>query len=234
MKVFIGWDELDARAFDVNVKSLHAHASIQVETFKVADLGLRRCGLYKREYRVDQSGQKWDRGLGGIDETPFSTGFSFTRFLVPAMMGYRNEWCLFVDADVMWRDDVAKLLPLIDFDKAVMVVQHEHDPAEKDKMGGLIQTRYRRKNWSSVMLMNPSRCRALAPPIVSGATGAYLHGFDWLDDGEIGSLPLCWNWLEGTTDPAIDPAILHYTRGTPDMPGCADYAFANEFWGYAQ
>ncbi len=232
MKVYIGWDEREEVAGFVNAKSLRAHASIDLEMFIVREYELRDQGIYRREYRMDQAGQKWDKGLGTIPETPFSTGFSFTRFLIPRLADYCDEWVLFVDGDVMWRDDIAKLVALIDERHAVMVVKHDHRPTDKKKMNGLLQTTYRRKNWSSLMLMNPFRCSVLKPDLVNSATGAFLHGFNWLADEAIGSLPEKWNWLEGSTDSAIDPCVVHYTRGSPDLPGCSDYPFADEFLGY--
>jgi hypothetical protein len=98
-------------------------------------------------------------------------------------------------------------------------------------MDGQIQTRYARKNWSSVMVLNcdhPAN-QALTTDLVNSATGRYLHGFNWLCDDQIGALDPKWNWLVGHSDPAIDPAIVHFTDGTPDMVGYEDQPFADEW-----
>ena len=54
-----------------------------------------------------------------------------------------------------------------------------------------------------------------------------------LEDDEIGGLPEAWNWLEGHSDPSIQPKLVHFTRGTPDFPGYADAAYADEWHAYA-
>ena len=69
------------------------------------------------------------------------------------------------------------------------------------KFDGHVQTTYPRKNWSSVMLFNNSRCTALTPAYVNRASGLELHRFYWLQDEEIGSLPREWNHLVGDYDP---------------------------------
>ena len=50
--------------------------------------------------------------------------------------------------------------------------------------------------------------------------GRDLHRFCWLEDAEIGELPLEWNYLAGIdSDTATPPNLLHYTLGLPTMPG---------------
>ena len=61
---------------------------------------------------------------------------------------------------------------------------------------GAIQTKYVKKNWSSVMLMNCDKCKSLTPDYVNSATGLQLHQFKWLENDDlIGDIPLEWNWL---------------------------------------
>lgn len=85
------------------------------------------------------------------------------------------------------------------------------------KFLGREQSAYARKNWSSVVLFNNTRCRALTPAYVNQASGLDLHQFRWLDDdAAIGALPPRWNHLvacDGT--PPDAPANLHYTLGGP-------------------
>lgn len=225
MKIFIGWDPRDVAAYNVLVTSILRHSSELVEIIPVKDHELRWRHIYNRPYRVDDTGQMWD----DRDGKPFSTAFSFTRFCVPMMNGFADEWVIFMDADMMFLADIAQLFQLADRDKAVSVVQHVHRPKEDRKMGGLAQTRYQRKNWSSLMVMNTARCRALDFETVNYRPGSYLHGMRWVDDDQIGALPEAWNWLEGWSSPAIRPCNVHFTRGTPDMPGCENVAFAWEW-----
>jgi hypothetical protein len=72
-------------------------------------------------------------------------------------------------------DDIATLWRLRDERHAVQVVKHNHVPKEDTKFLGATQTKYNKKNWSSVMLMNCERCTALTPEYVNTASGLELH-----------------------------------------------------------
>lgn len=223
--VYVGWDKRDVLAFEVCATSLLRHASGPVNIIPVKEWELRYTGAYSRPYRVDHDGQMWD----DQDHKPFSTDFSFTRFAVPHMMGFADEWAVFCDADVLWTGDVYELMRCAESDKAIMCVKHDHAPVEERKMGGLIQTVYRRKNWSSVMLVHGERNKELTPAVINSVSGSLLHGMAWLRDDAIGSLDETWNWLDGHSTPRLDgpPKLIHFTRGTPDMPGCRDYEYAD-------
>ena len=229
-RIYVGWDQRSALAFEVCVLSLREHASVPIEVIPLKEWPLRRQGIYWRPYHVDQHGQMWDNR----DGTPFSTDFSFTRFCVPLLEDFAYNWCMFLDADMLWRGDVAELFALIDEDKAVMCVKHLHEPDEPEKMDRKIQSVYDRKNWSSVMLLNPGRCRELTPYRVNNGTRNWLHGMCWVQDGMTEGLPEEWNWLQGWSAPEIDPKLVHFIRGTPDFPGYADSAYADEWHSYAR
>jgi hypothetical protein len=157
-----------------------------------------------------------------------STEFALTRFLVPALC--RAEWAVFCDCDFLWRTDIDELLALADPRYAVMVVQHDYTPVEQFKMDGQIQLTYPRKNWSSLVLWNCLHpAHSVLPELVNTWTGRRLHGFEWLDDKLIGALPEAWNWLEGHSSPALDPKAVHFTRGTPDLPGYEQVPYAGEW-----
>ena len=226
MKIYVGYDGMDHLAYEKCVSSLKAHASIPVEIIPLRQWELRHKKLFWRSYWVNPDGQRFD----GRDGKPFSTDFSFTRFLVPAWENYESDWVLFCDPDMLWRADIAELKELIDPTKAVMCVKHQHVPEEAQKMGGLMQTRYARKNWSSFMLYNPLRCKDLTTYRVNNEAGSFLHGLYWLQDHEIGDLPEEWNYLVGYSDPKIDPRVVHFTLGTPDLPDCGDQEYAEEWW----
>ena len=78
------------------------------------------------------------------------------------------------------RGDIAELFALADERYAVMVCQHDYTPRDEIKFLERTQSRYAKKNWSSVMLLNNARCRALTPDYVQAATGLDLHQFKWL------------------------------------------------------
>jgi hypothetical protein len=106
------------------------------------------------------------------------------------------------------------------------VCKHDYVPKTERKFLGQVQTKYPRKNWSSLMIFNNERCRALTPDYVNSASGLDLHRFKWLDDRLIGSLPLEWNWLVEEYPYKPDAKIVHYTLGGPyfdDYRNC-DYA----------
>lgn len=223
MKIYIGWDARDELAFRACVSSLINHSSIDLDIIPLKDHELRRAGAYFRSYFCDYTGQKQDYR----DGKPFSTDFSFTRFAVP-LLDKGSEPVLFCDPDMLWLGDIAKLLAEADLSKAVSCVQHDYRPKEESKFDGMKQEHYFRKNWSSLMLMVPSKC-TITPYMVNNQTGSFLHGMLWQDDSTIGSLQQSWNWLEGWSSPDITPDVVHFTRGTPDMLGDG-LPYSKEWW----
>ena len=158
-----------------------------------------------------------------------STDFSFSRFLTPYLSGY-SGWSVFTDCDMLVREDIANLWSLRDERYAVMVVKHEHVPRESVKFLGEPQSKYEKKNWSSVMLFNNARCKALTPEYVNAASGLELHQFKWLEsDDLIGALPSRWNHLVGYDPPRSDAALVHYTIGGPYFAEFVDCEYADEW-----
>ena len=128
------------------------------------------------------------------------------------------------------RRDIAELWALRDERYAVQVVKHNHVPKEDTKFLGAVQTKYQKKNWSSVMLLNNARCQVLTPDYVNHASGLELHQFKWLaSDEEIGALPLEWNWLVGEYDFDPDAKVAHFTRGGPYFPAYANEDYSDEW-----
>jgi hypothetical protein len=221
----MGYDPRDTLAFEVAAHSLKKHASVPVEIVPLQDWALRAEGLFTRAAWINEEGQRFD----GRDGVPCSTEFSYLRFLVPLLEDFGDDWVLFTDPDVLWRADVAELTAAIEPDKALMCVKHDYRPAETVKMTGTLQRLYARKNWSSVMVINPAANRALTKYRVNMESKDWLHKLAWLADEEIGALPEAWNWLAGWSDQSIDPKLVHMTRGTPDFPGHEDEPFAEEW-----
>lgn len=160
-----------------------------------------------------------------------STDFSFTRFLVPYLSSYEG-WSMFFDCDMLMQDDIVKLWALRDERFAVQVVKHVHVPKESMKFLGQTQTKYDKKNWSSVILFNNARCRALTPEYVNTASGLELHQFKWLSgDDQIGELPHRWNHLVDYDLPAPtgDISNLHFTIGGPYFAEYANCSYADEW-----
>ncbi|RJO72848.1 MAG: glycosyltransferase [Myxococcales bacterium] len=227
MKVFVGYDAREPEAYKVCVRSLLKHSSIDLDIIPLLDADLRAKNLYRRQYKQLAVGPRYDF----LDGKPFSTDFAFTRFLVPSLCDFGPA--VFCDADFLWRGDINSLLDHFDNSKAVLVVQHDHKPDESEKMDHMIQESYPRKNWSSLILWNCSHyaCRALTPEYVNTKPGSDLHGFKWVDDDHIGSLPVEWNYLVGwnTKEQCEHPSAVHFTNGIPTMPGWWNQEYASEW-----
>ncbi len=211
IRIFIGFDERETVAWHVLTHSILARASQPVSFVPLALNNLGK--LMWREKNPLQS-----------------TDFSFSRFLTPYLSNYEG-WSLFMDCDMLVLDDMAKLWALRDDRYAVMCVKHDHQPKETIKFLGAPQTPYAKKNWSSVMLFNNAKCRALTPEYVNTASGLELHQFKWLDsESLIGELPPQWNHLVGycaADSPEVSNA--HFTLGGPYFHDYRDCEYSNEW-----
>ncbi len=210
IRVFIGFDPREDAAFGVLSHSIHARSSqpVSITPLMLSQLA----GVYRRERNPLQS-----------------TDFSFSRFLTPYLCGYQG-WAIFMDCDMLVLDDIARLWALRDDRFAVQVVKHRHVPKEDVKFLGAVQTKYEKKNWSSVMLMNCAKCAALTPEFVNSASGLELHQFKWLAaDHLIGELPGKWNHLVGYDAPRRDASLVHYTIGGPYFEDYRDCEYAREW-----
>jgi lipopolysaccharide biosynthesis glycosyltransferase len=200
--IFVGYDPRERAATNVLIDSLYRHSSRPLAISPIVTPQLAE--VFQRERDPKQS-----------------TAFSFTRFLVPWLMGYQG-WAIFMDCDMLCRGDISELWALREDRYAVLCVQHDHRPNESAKFLGEVQSAYPKKNWSSLMLLNCARCTALTPDYVNTASGLQLHRFDWLDgDHQIGALPDRWNHLvdvqPAPRQPAAEggPTLLHWTLGGP-------------------
>jgi len=212
LRIFIGYDSKEPSAYAVLSHSILSRASVPVAIIPLALPGLAR--IYTRER--------------GPTET---TEFSLTRFLVPYLSGYEG-YAVFMDSDMLARVDVGDLwlYVLADPGKAVYVCPHDYEPQAGAKFLGQAQTSYPRKNWSSFMVFDNAKCRALSPEYVNTATGLQLHRFQWTTDAQIGHLPLDFNWLVGEYAHNDTARILHYTRGGPWFPSAEPVDHASDWW----
>jgi lipopolysaccharide biosynthesis glycosyltransferase len=209
MNIFIGYDPRESVAYHVCSNSLLRHASAPLA---ITPLALQNLGQY-HERHTDGSNQ-----------------FIYSRFLVPHLMQYQG-WALFIDGDMIVRDDIAKLWALRDESKAVMCVHHNYKTRASTKYLGAPNENYPRKNWSSVVLWNCAHPKnsVVTPEFIQHATGAQLHRFTWLADSDIGSLPIEWNWLPDEFGANEDAKLLHWTLGTPCFKDYANSPMAKEW-----
>jgi hypothetical protein len=213
LRIFIGYDPRESVACYTLAHSIVRRSSVPVSISPLVQQQLRDLRLY------------W-RPRGPIE----STEFSMTRFLVPALSEYQG-WSIFMDCDMLCRADIAELATEIERqpDKAVVVCKHDYVPKTERKFLNQVQTRYTRKNWSSLMLFNNARCRALTPEYVNSASGLDLHRFAWTADAAIGELSLEWNWLVTEYPYNSNAKIVHYTLGGPYFPEYENCDYADEW-----
>lgn len=211
LDIYIGHDRRAPILSAVAQHSIVTRASRPVRTTLLAANILSDSGIFKREPTANQS-----------------TEFAISRFLVPYLAGFQG-WALFMDNDMVVLDDISNLFDLRDDKFAVMCVKHDHVPEIQTKFLGEKQTAYPKKNWSSVMLMNCSKCTALTPEYINSASGLELHRFQWLEsDDLIGEIPYTWNHLVETSPGALaDQKILHYTDGGPYYEDYKDCKWAD-------
>lgn len=232
--IFIGYDGRESETFSVCRHTLRKHAP-DIPIHAISLEAVRNAGLYWRptSLRTNKHDhlQLWDE----ISEHWMSTEFAISRFLTPvlAKAQFRTGWALFMDSDVLARDDIDDLFGECDPSKAIMCVQHQHIPPDDLKMDGQEQALYARKNWSSVVAYNlghPAN-RNLTVELINRVPGRDLHRFCWLEDDEIGALGAEWNYLVGFTKrhESWQPKLVHHTEGGPWLPDYQDVEFADEW-----
>lgn len=207
--VFVGYDPREAVAYHTCANSIIRHASKPVA---IIPLALNLFDDYKETH------------------TDGSNHFIYSRFLVPHLMEYTGH-AIFIDGDMIVRDDIVELWEQRDATKDVQVVKHDYQTRMTEKYLGAPNENYPRKNWSSVILWNCNSFpnRRLTPDFVQQSTGSFLHRFTWLDDERIGELPREWNWLPDEYGPNPDAKLLHYTLGTPCFHEFATTPMADEW-----
>jgi lipopolysaccharide biosynthesis glycosyltransferase len=209
INVFIGYDTREAVAYHVCCNSIIRHAS---DVVRITPLHLPNLKSYEEKH------------------TDGSNHFIYTRFLIPHLMNH-DGWALFIDGDMILRDDIAKLWELRDDSKAVMCVHHDYKTRMTTKYLGTQNENYPRKNWSSVVMWNcghPAN-KVVTPEFVMNGTGAQLHRFTWLNDDLIGELPIEWNWLPDEFGANKEAKLLHFTLGTPCFHEFANTHMAAEW-----
>ena len=207
--VFVGYDPREAIAFHVCVNSIIRNSSKPVQ---IMPLALNLFDDYKEEH------------------TDGSNHFIYSRFLVPHLMRYTGH-AIYIDGDMILRDDINKLWELRDATKDVQVVKHDYQTKMTEKYLGSKNENYPRKNWSSVILWNCQNHpnKKLTPEYIQKSSGAHLHRFEWIDDERIGELPAEWNWLPDEYGANPDAKLLHYTLGTPSFHEFATTPMGDEW-----
>ena len=210
INIFIGYDEGETVAFHALSESIRKHSTSPVS---ITPLCLGKIPGFTREKQPNQS-----------------TDFAFSRFMVPHLSNYKG-WSIFMDCDMLLRDDITKLWDMRDTKYSVMCCKHDYEPKQGIKFRGAKNEKFPKKNWSSFMMMNNMLCDKLTPDYVNTATGLELHQFKWLkNEDAIGSIPLEWNWLVGEYDHNEEAKNIHFTLGGPYFKDYKDCDYSKEWY----
>lgn len=206
IKIFIGYDSSQVIDYVLLEQSLIRLSS---QPLMITPLCLSHFSFYKE---CHQDG---------------STEFSYSRFLVPYLMGYQG-WALYMDSDMICCSDIKDLWTMRDANYALQVVKHDYRTSQSIKMQGYQNNNYVRKNWSSLMLINCQHpaLRILNPSLIEKSQGHYLHQFKFVDNDLIAHLPIEWNWLVDEYGENDNAKIIHYTLGSPRLAYYAETPMA--------
>ena len=209
IRIFVGFDNnAEPVAYHAFCQSVIENSSIPVS---VTPLALNTLQGYKETH------------------TDGSNAFIYSRFLVPALCDYEGL-AIFADGDMIVKGDIAELVALYDDTKAVQVVKHDYTTKASTKYLGAKNENYPRKNWSSVILFNCAKNKALTTDMVMTSTGSFLHRFSWLNDSDIGALPIEWNWLATEFEYNPDAKLVHYTLGTCCFKDYQNTDYSSDWW----
>lgn len=198
--IFIGYDKRVRVAANVLIDSIYNHSSEPVSVTPLVIEQLRFQNLYWRDRDPNQS-----------------TDFSFSRFLVPYLMKF-DGWAIYMDCDMLIQNDISDLWQQRENKYTLMCVKHDYKPLEKTKFLGEKQTIYPKKNWSSLMLLNCSKCTKLTPNYINQSSGLTLHRFLWIEEEDnIGEIDISWNFLVDYNNYSKVRKInnFHWTEGGP-------------------
>lgn len=206
IRLFTGYDDREAVGFHVFVSSVIRRSSAPVSITPIQDL----------------------------EFTDGSNNFTYARYRVAELCGFQG-WAIFADGcDMLCMGDIAELWGLQDERCAVQVVRNSYSTKHPIKyLGTTMQcpnVDYKRKNWSSLMLIN-----CAAPEWKTMTRGPEAHRFTGISDDRIGSLPAVWNVLVDEGQDSEGAKLLHWTAGIPgfamykDAPRAYDWHAEHEF-----
>ncbi len=190
IRVYVGTDRSQQLAVPVLEYSIKRHTNAKVEVIPMMDLPVP-------EPQDPRNGQR--------------TGFSFSRFCIPKLAGYKGK-AIYMDADMLVFNDIRELWN-IPFDGAKVVIQQEvkFENVTTQKVGAP----KKRKKQCAVMLLDCERLDWDIQNIVAGMdAGEYdyeqlMYDLCILDETEIKyGVPFEWNSLEHWDS---ETRLIHYT-----------------------
>ena len=135
INIFIGYDEGETVAFHALSESIRKHSTSPVS---ITPLCLGKIPGFTREKQPNQS-----------------TDFAFSRFMVPHLSNYKG-WSIFMDCDMLLRDDITKLWDMRTYKYSVMCCKHDYVPKQNVKFRGAKNEPFPKKNWSCLLYTSPS------------------------------------------------------------------------------
>jgi len=167
--VFIGYDPRQPLAYNTLQHSILRHASkpVSITALVLKQLPITRRGL---------------------------TEFTFSRFLVPYLCGYKGT-AVFMDADIVVTGDICELF---EQSQPLMAVQVMKNQANFE--------------WPSVLLFNCALCKMLTPEFVDDGANQ-LFDLAWAKD-RVGTFSDEWNHCVGYSENK-EAKLYHYTQGIP-------------------
>lgn len=185
LRVFIGYDPRQAISYNVLQHSIVTRASkpVHITPLIIQQLPITRQGL---------------------------TPFTYSRYLVPWLCDYKG-WALFMDADMLLLDDIAKLFAHARDEYGLMVVQNEQQ-----------------FEWPSLMLFNCEKCTTLTPEYIEDKNNS-MFDFSWTAPHPIGGLPPQWNHTVGYDPKREGMSLIHYTQGVPIFPEIQGCEYSDEW-----
>lgn len=172
LRVFIGCDARQPVAFNVLAHSIYARSSgpVSITRLDIRQLPISRMGL---------------------------TEFTFTRYLVPYLCGYKGVG-LFMDADMLCLTDIQKLnLSVAAFDGCAVAV---------------VKDGVERFEWPSLMLFNCEHfdCQKLTPEFIQNESP---HKLAWAK--KVAEIPKDYNHVVPYSGENRNAKIIHFTQGIP-------------------
>lgn len=190
VRVFVGTDRSQLLAVKVLEHSIKRHTTLPVVVTPMLDLPIR-------SPRDPRQGQR--------------TGFSFSRYCIPALAGYQGR-AIYMDADMLVFKDIRELWEM-PFDGAKVIIQEDlsSEQSRSTKSGAPAK----RVKQSAVMILDCSSLTWKIDEIVDGLDeGKYdyaklMFEFCLLNESEIRyAIPFRWNSLEHFDQTT---ALIHYT-----------------------
>ena len=207
-RIFIGTDETQVVAHRVLEYSIRRSSSIPVEVVPMLDFPTPLPENPAMRPRVP---------------------FSFSRFLIPKLCGFRGR-ALYLDSDMLVFGDVSELATLPFDGKSLLCTYQPEPPAQWRQKRDFFQT----GRHTAVVLLDCAKLPWDADDIVGGLDdGRYtyeelVYGLAVVDDADIAdTIPVEWNHLE-RYEPGVTK-LLHYTV-VPTQPWRTDANPLGELW----